>query len=100
MLTLGGCAGGDATVAHPADPPRAIYRPGQSLDARLCVCRECFQRRCCGGEPDTAETKAGSELGMSVSACSQCVRRTWTVRGRDSCISRAPTECCAGSVTN
>jgi hypothetical protein len=101
-LPLFGCAGGELTRADSAHPPRALYRPGQSLDARLCECRECFKAACCNGEAESdeaSEATSETELGMSLSACGRCVRRTWTVRGSTSCESRAPSECCSGSVS-
>jgi hypothetical protein len=101
-LPLVGCAGGELTRADTARPSGALYRPGQSLDARLCECRECFKAACCNGEAesdDVSEASSETELGISVSACGRCVRRTWTVRGSTSCESRAPSECCSGSVS-
>lgn len=98
-LPLVGCAGGELTRADAVRPPRALYRPGQSLDARLCECRECFKAACCNGDADGEEASSETELGMSVNACGRCVRRTWTVRGSTSCESRAPSECCSGSVS-
>ena len=97
---LTGCAAGELNTADAARPGRALYRPGESLDARLCACKECFERACCSGEPDAAETGSDETvLGMSVSACGRCVRRTWTVRGSVACASRAPSECCPGSLS-
>ena len=97
---LSGCASGELAATDGAKPPRALYRPGQSLDARLCECRECMERACCDGEPEEREPAAETELGMFVAACGRCVRRTWTVRGSTTCDERAPSECCEGSVSN
>ena len=91
------CAAGELNSADAARPARPLYRPGESLNARLCACKECFSRACCSGEPDAPET-SGEELGISVSACGRCVRRTWTVRGSASCASLAPSECCEGTL--
>lgn len=99
FAVLSGCAAGELNAADAARPTRPLYRPGESLDARLCACKECFERACCSGEPEAAETGGDdAELGMSVSACGRCVRRTWTVRGSATCASRAPSECCDGSL--
>ncbi|HWA72947.1 MAG TPA: hypothetical protein VG937_11450 [Polyangiaceae bacterium] len=95
-----GCAGGELTREGAARPPRALYRPGQSLDARLCECRECFKTSCCNGEAEGDETSSETELGISVNACGRCLRRTWTVRGSTSCAERAPSECCSGSISS
>jgi hypothetical protein len=95
-----GCA--SSAVSPQAEPPsaRARYKPGQSLAARLCECRECFEAKCCDGDPDDeAESADGAtELGMALTVCGRCVRRTWTVRGSEACAPRAPSECCAGSI--
>src|SRR5689334_2955137 len=100
VILLSGCAAGERSSVETAGSPRPLYRPGQSLDARLCECKECFQRACCSGEPNAAEGSDDSGYGIFVAACGRCVRRTWTVRGNDSCASRAPSECCAGTLTD
>lgn len=100
LAVLSGCGAGEVNSAAAAKPTRPLYRPGQSLEARLCECRECFERACCSGEPETAAATDETELGISVSACGRCVRRTWTVRGSDACLSRAPSECCAGTIAD
>ncbi|HET9959343.1 MAG TPA: hypothetical protein VFQ61_32860 [Polyangiaceae bacterium] len=91
-------------------PRRPIYKPGQSLEARLCECRECLDVGCCDGEPDseteepTADGSAPATetgevtLGVSMRVCGRCVRRTWTVRGLAACEPSAPRECCSNTV--
>jgi hypothetical protein len=104
FVLLSGCAASELNSADAARPARPLYRPGESLDARLCACKECFEHACCSGEPEAAEASNDqtgndeTQLGISVSACGRCVRRTWTVRGSASCASRAPSECCGGSL--
>jgi hypothetical protein len=88
------------TAESERDPRAARYRPGQSLDARLCECRECVAASCCLGEAEDADTPLETELGMALRVCGRCVRRTWTARSDDSCASRAPSECCNGSVVD
>ena len=100
LAILSGCGAGELNSAAADRPTRPLYRPGQSLDARLCECRECFDRACCSGEPEAAEASGEPELGISISVCGRCVRRTWTVRGNDVCASLAPSECCAGSIAD
>lgn len=94
-----GCA--PSASSPQAEPPsaRARYKPGASLAARLCECRECFEAKCCDGDPDEGSEAAAdpTELGMALSVCGRCVRRTWTVRGNEACSRLAPKECCAGS---
>jgi hypothetical protein len=96
LVTLG-CGG--ALPTDGAGIRRApAYRPGQSIaESRVCECRECFQPKCCGGDVDATDESADGELGMTLGACSRCVRRVWTVRGDAPCESLAPPECCPGS---
>lgn len=98
-LCFAGCASSEATAAGPPGPRRPLYKPGQSLAARLCACRECFDRACCDGEPSSSESSSESDFGIAVSACGRCVRRTWTVRGDASCASNAPDTCCRDSLS-
>lgn len=98
-----------ASACAPATPPahgngtasaRPLYKPGASLAARLCECRECLEATCCDGDREDDETSPTNpdELGIAVKACGRCIRRTWTARGTDPCSEHAPAECCAGSV--
>jgi hypothetical protein len=99
FATLSGCAAGELNTPDAARPGRPLYKPGESLDAHLCACKECFEHGCCNDEPDAAET-SGDEtaLGMAVNVCSRCVRRTWTARGNSACATFAPEECCEGTL--
>lgn len=98
LLTALGCQGG-LPVEDPALRRAPTYRPGQSIaESRVCECRECFQPKCCGGDVDAESNATDGELGMTLGACSRCVRRVWTVRGSDACETLAPPECCPGSV--
>lgn len=92
-----GCASGLESAER--DTRAGRYKPGQSLEARLCECRECMDASCCGGDGEE-ERALDAELGMALKACGRCVRRTWTARGSDSCTSHAPSECCAGTVSD
>ncbi len=95
LLCAPGCASSQSSLER--DTRATRYRPGQSLAARLCACRECLAASCCSGDGERESALEG-ELGMALRACGRCLRRTWTVRGDDSCESHAPSECCAGSI--
>jgi len=92
------CGGSRAEPRAEAAPRRAIYRPGQSLAARLCECRECFDIACCAGDAAESDESPEDELGMSLSVCSRCTRRVWTVRENEDCSTRAPPQCCPASI--
>ena len=101
-LACGACAGGEP-AREAAAPKRSLYKPGQSLDARLCRCQECADRACCSGEPSS--TAGGSEategsLGLDLRVCSRCAQRAWTVRGTESCAERASEMCCLNSISD
>ena len=96
------CSCAAATTSAWDYPPRRgrVYEPGQSIaEARICSCDDCIERRCCSGEGD-AEYASEQELGMTLSSCSRCVRRVWTVRGTTSCAETAAAECCPGTVSD
>jgi hypothetical protein len=94
------CASAEATAWEPQPLPGAVYKPGQSIaEARLCTCDECVDRACCSGDPETA-SDGDVALGMTLAACSRCVRRVWTVRGDATCDSLAGPGCCPGTVSN
>src|SRR5262245_39377415 len=73
-----------AAACAPATPPahgsdsasaRARYKPGASLAARLCECRECFEATCCDGDRENDESAPTdpTQLGVAVKACGRCV---------------------------
>jgi hypothetical protein len=98
LVTIWGCQG--ALPEEPAVRRAPTYRPGQSIaESRVCECRECFQPKCCGGDVDSAGAETNGELGMTLGACSRCVRRVWTVRGDAPCETLAPPECCPSSTS-
>ena len=89
-----------ATGSAPEARRGPVYEPGQSIaEARICSCHECVDRACCSGEGEAA-SHVEPELGMTLAACSRCVRRVWTVRGGASCESLAGPECCSGTVSD
>jgi hypothetical protein len=99
LVLVAACASGEGASNRADGPRRPLYKPGQSLAARLCACRECFDAACCDGEPSASDEVKEGDFGIAVSACGRCVRRTWTVRGQASCASNAPDTCCRDSVT-
>ncbi|MGC4090311.1 MAG: hypothetical protein QM756_21020 [Polyangiaceae bacterium] len=100
LAGVSGCAAGDASSAAAERPKRPLYKPGQSLAARLCACRECFDAACCNGEPSDEPASSETELGIAVNACGRCVRRTWTARGDARCAVNAPERCCPDTMTD
>lgn len=91
------CAAATTAAWEPRRGP--VYKPGQSIaEARLCSCDDCIERRCCSGDAET-EYASEHELGMTLSSCSRCVRRVWTVRAMTSCAETAAVECCPGTVS-
>ena len=110
-----GCVNSRATSPREVDfGPRPPPRPGSSIShTRMCECRACHPRACCGGADETqaecnldavtadAETMnfdVDEACGIEVQSCTQrCTIEVWRVGANESCETRRPEECCMAS---